>query len=103
MTVLISYLSNVVTSLAGLILFCIGSIGLSGLAVDPSPAVTMLLTPMGYGDKLDNLYYWVMLLLGIWLVMFVYVRPAAFTALTMVLGKSVVLKGWLPLLGLASL
>ncbi|PRY79749.1 hypothetical protein CLV80_102395 [Yoonia maritima] len=98
-----SYLSSLVSSIAGLILFCIGAIGLSGVTVNPSPSITVLLSPMGYGDHVDSLYYWGIVFLGFWLVLYVFVRPAALTALAMVLGKSLVLKGWVPLLGVMSL
>ncbi|WP_157033192.1 hypothetical protein [Loktanella sp. S4079] len=95
------YLLQTVSLLAGLILFSIGIVGLGGLSVVPSPTVTMLLTPLGYGALVDNVYYWIMLFLGVWLVVAFYVRPAAFTALTLVVGKSAILKGWLPLVGIA--
>lgn len=81
------YGAYICASVAGLLLFCIGLIGISGATFALSPAVTVLLQPLGYGDRYDLFYYIAMIVLGVWLVLYLYARLAAILALALILAK----------------
>jgi hypothetical protein len=84
---MLGYISYISASLAGLILFGIGAIGLSGAPHQVSPAVTMLLQTSGWDAEIETAYYITLIALGIWLVLHIYVRSAAMVALILILAK----------------
>lgn len=81
------YCAYICASVAGMMLFFIGLIGLSDATFVLSPAVTMLLQPLGYGDRYDLIYYTGLVVLGVWLVLSLQARLAAILALILVLAK----------------
>ena len=84
------YCAYICASIAGLVLFCIGIIGLSGAPFALSPSVSVLLEPLGRGAQLDTIYYAALIVLGIWLVLYMQARLAALLALVLVLVKVVI-------------
>jgi hypothetical protein len=83
------YCANICASLAGLLLFCIGVIGLSGMPFAANPAITVMFEPIGTSARLDQLYYLALIVVGIWLVLYLHARMAALLALALVLIKIV--------------
>lgn len=83
----VDYCAYICASVAGLLMFCIGTIGLSGMPFTLSPTVTVLLRPLGYGERFDIIYYVTMVVLGIWLVLYLRARLAAILALVLVAAK----------------
>lgn len=81
------YCAYICASIAGLVLFCIGLIGLTGTPHALSPAATLLLQPMGYGESLERYYYIALIVIGVWLVLYLQARIAAMLALVLVLAK----------------
>lgn len=81
------YCAYICATIAGLILFCVGMIGLSGMPFALNPAVSVLLEPLGHADRYDNAYYVAMIALGVWLVLYVSARIAAVLALALILIK----------------
>jgi|GEM_PF-3261731 len=92
-----NYVSYIACTLAGLILCAISFVGLYNIPAQPIETLTILLEPMGYGANLDNGYLWVLMLLGVWLLLFFWVRVASGIALGLVLLKIIVLNGWVPI------
>ena len=90
-------MSYVACSFAGLVLFAISLIGIYDLPSRPAEALTVLLEPTGFGSFFDMVYLWSLMFLGIWLVLFVFVRIASGLALVLVLFKILVTNGWLAL------
>ncbi|KJZ20700.1 hypothetical protein [Loktanella sp. S4079] len=88
------FVSHTVCSLAGLILSAIGFIGLNDIPASPIESLTILLEPLGYGPTFDAYYHRALILLGIWLVAYIWTRAASGIALILVLLKIVVLNGW---------
>ncbi|MFU8824251.1 hypothetical protein [Yoonia sp.] len=87
---MLDYCAHISASLAGLILFTLGVLGLSGMPFAVSPAVTVLLQPLGWESFYDTAYYIAFVLLGFWLVLCVYVRIAGLLALALVFFKIMV-------------
>lgn len=84
------YFANTCASVAGLLLFCIGVIGLSGMPFVENPAVTVLFQSLGQSERVDQTYYLALIFVGIWLVLYIQARFAALVALVLVLLKVVV-------------
>ena len=84
---MLDYCAYISATLAGLILFSLGVLGLSGMPFAVSPAVSVLLQPLGWQAGYDTAYYIAFVVLGIWLVLAVFVRLAAALALALVLLK----------------
>lgn len=84
------YFANICASVAGLLLFCIGVIGLSGMPFAENPAITVLFQPLGESERLNQTYYLALILVGIWLVLYIQARFAALVALVLVLLKVLV-------------
>lgn len=81
------YFANTCASVAGLLLFCIGVIGLSGMPFAENPAITALFQPLGQSERLNQTYYLALIMVGIWLVLYIHARFAALFALLLVLIK----------------
>lgn len=92
-----NFLLYVAGTLAGLILFGIGFIGLSGMPVKPVSHLTILLEPTGLSEVVDTLYLQAFVVLGVWLLLSYWVRLAAFCAIIVILSKILLLHGWLPM------
>ncbi|WP_322895222.1 MULTISPECIES: hypothetical protein [unclassified Yoonia] len=86
---MLDYSAYISASFAGLLLFCIGILGLSGMPVALNPAITVLLEPLGWAHVYDTAYYLAFVFLGLWLVLCVYTRIAALLALALVMMKFV--------------
>ncbi|WP_322891397.1 MULTISPECIES: hypothetical protein [unclassified Yoonia] len=84
------YFANTCASVAGLLLFCIGVIGLSGMPFAENPTITVLFQPLGQSERLNQAYYLALILVGIWLVLYIQARFAALAALVLVLLKVLV-------------
>jgi hypothetical protein len=91
------YISYIACTTAGLILSAIAFVGLFDISVQPIEAATILLQPSGLGEIFDDIYLWIDLALGFWLILFFWVRTASAIALALVLFKIVLLHGWIPL------
>jgi hypothetical protein len=85
----VDYCANVCASIAGLLLFCIGVIGLSGMPFDANPAITVMFQSISESRRIDHTYYFALILVGIWLVLDIRARMAAMLALALVLVKIV--------------
>lgn len=72
---------------AGLMLFGIGSLGLTGMPGEDMHPITVLLLPSGLGTTMDSVYYGFLTILGAWLTLCIHVRVPATIALAMVLSK----------------
>jgi len=77
----------------GLILFAIGLAGVSGHTLEVQPFLSVLMAETKLGHTADQIYYFVLLLLGFWLTLCVQVRIPASIALSFVLGKVAVVGG----------
>lgn len=84
------YFANTCASVAGLLLFCIGVIGLSGMPFVENPLITSLLQPLGQSERVDQTYYFALILVGVWLVLYIQARFAALVALALVFAKILV-------------
>ncbi len=72
---------------AGLTLFGVGFLGIAGVPPEEMHPITVLLHPSGLGTTLDLVYYGVLVFLGSWLSLCIYIRVPATIALAMVLSK----------------
>lgn len=84
------YCASICASIAGLLLFCIGVIGLSGMDFAENPAITVLFQPLGSSPRVEQSYYLALIVVGIWLVLYIQARIAALVALALVLLKVLV-------------
>lgn len=72
---------------AGLTLFGIGFMGIAGVSAEEMHPITVLLHPSGLGPTVDMIYCGVLVFLGAWLSLCLYIRVPATIALAMVLSK----------------
>ena len=91
------YVSYIACTISGLILCAISFIGIYNVPADPIASLTILLEPSGFGPLFDANYFKGLMIIGFWLILFVWVRAAAGVALAMVLFKMIVINGWIPL------
>ncbi|WP_162685489.1 hypothetical protein [Roseovarius amoyensis] len=72
---------------AGLTLFGVGFLGIAGVPAEEMHPITVLLYPSGLGAAPDLIYHSVLIFLGAWLSLCIYIRVPATIALVMVLSK----------------
>lgn len=72
---------------AGLTLFGVGLMGIAGVPAEEMHPITVLLHPSGLGTTVDMIYYGVLVFLGAWLTLCIYIRVPATIALAIVLSK----------------
>ena len=90
-------LSQTASIFVGCVLFIIGLTSSMGVVLQPISELSFLTTPTDMAPKYDQLYWNTLTLVGIWLVIFVYVRLAAIAAIALISVKFSFLNGWLPL------
>ena len=89
------YISQTFASLVGCVLFIIGIIGIMGGNLYPVQSISFLARGTEQGAKFDQLYWAALILVGIWLILFVYARLAAGTAIILILTKGAILHDWI--------
>ena len=89
---MLDYVSYISATIAGLMLFSIGVLGLSGMPFSVNPSITHLLEPLGWATKYDTAYFIAFIFMGIWLVLSVFVKLAAVLALALVVLKIVIVR-----------
>lgn len=82
----------------GCVLFAIGFSGVVGVSLSPIDAVSFLNVPTGFGAAFDQKYWAALIVVGIWLVLFVAPRLAAFTAILLIVAKWLILNDLVPTL-----
>ncbi|PRY78134.1 hypothetical protein CLV80_10497 [Yoonia maritima] len=92
-----NYVSYIACTISGLILCAISFIGIYNIPASPIASLTILLEPSGFGPLFDANYFKGLMVIGFWLILFVWARAAAGAALAMVLFKMIVINGWVPL------
>ncbi|MEL6167577.1 MAG: hypothetical protein AAFR35_02720 [Pseudomonadota bacterium] len=81
--------------MAGLLLFFLAVIDLSGMPAKPVESLTILLEPTGLGNTWDTAFFIGLGFLGVWLTLGFFIRTAASLALGLILTKILLVKGLL--------
>lgn len=89
-------LSQTASFFVGCVLFVIGLTSSMGLVPQPISELSFLTLPTDMAPKYDQFYWNTLTLVGVWLVLFVYVRLAAIAAIALISVKIALLNGWLP-------
>lgn len=95
-TVLKFYVAQGASTFVGCVLFAIGLAGMAAVPLYPIDSISFLVQPTGLGPAFDQ-YYWIAsMVVGLWLVLFVFARLAALAGIILIVGKWAILKGILP-------
>lgn len=77
----------------GCLLLAIGLSGYFGVFSQPIAEISFLIEPMGFGLYYDQLYWLTLAFVGAWLIIFLWVRPAAISAICPIGFKWAILEG----------
>jgi hypothetical protein len=86
-------LSQVVSMFVGCVFLTIGLCGLFGVLIRPIAEISFLIEPLGTGPYHDQLYWNAMIFVGVWLILFLWVRLAAIAAIVLIAFKWAVIRG----------
>ena len=75
----------------GCVLLAIGLSGYFEVFLQPIAEISFLIEPMGFGAHYDQLYWIILTGVGMWLILFLWVRLAAITAIGLIALKWVIL------------
>jgi hypothetical protein len=91
------YISQIAATLVGCVLLAIGASGAIGADLYPIDSISFLVRPTALGAYFDHRYWVALSAVGLWLVLFVFPRAAAISALILILVKWPILAGFAPL------
>ena len=88
---LFRFVSQVSATFVGCVLFAIGVSGIFGLEIRPIEPISFIAQPTELGSSFDKNYWYLLALVGVWLILFSFVRAAALVALVLIVGKWLIL------------
>lgn len=91
------YIAQGAATFVGCVLFSIGLAGLVGAPLYPIDSISYLVKPTALGPDFDLQYWMVSMVVGLWLVLFVWARFAAIAGIVLIVGKWAILRGLLPI------
>jgi len=87
-------MAQTAATLAGAVLLAIGLSGRMGLPLYPVDNISFLMQPMPLSAAINHIYWTTLAIVGIWLILYVFVRLAAAVALALIGIKWAVLQGY---------
>lgn len=85
-------ISDFAATVAGLVLFAVGLTGFSGRTLNDTSIAIILLQPSGLGQQADQVYWFMLMLLGLGLVTLIWTRMFAMISLVAIIGKIIAVK-----------
>lgn len=80
-------ISQFASIFVGSLLFIIGLCGTFGVFIRPIAEISFLIEPLGLAPHYDELYWYACIFVGVWLVLFLWIRIAAIAAIALIIFK----------------